>query len=865
MPSSVASESDLAASIEADKSASQYSSQPGSLFVGDLSIFCTEADMQRAFEPFGEIVEVKVMRCDETHKNLCYGFVKYASIENAQTAMDSLKSALLCGRPMRISWASHKARGHDQSSEIQFMSTSSVHISYSANQIEVLITEEILREVFGKYGPIHDITIKKFEVDQKAQVQRGYGFVHFPASEEGVNAALKCVDALKDKIVDNIHYKCDVSHKLLRQLRTHNPSHTENIGHSSHGRHHNHNHQGNNYQQQPYHSYKGTSTLARDHSQFHSQSSELSDLTAPSIDLSPMSLESMGSGAQMYPMHPYFTHLPAPPTLTHPQGPPPGPMIYSMPGHLAQPPLFHPNHQSSTPSFPHPESLYIDVYQQQQMMFQPMPGNTIPPPGGYPYFPSASTTPTSHYVRSINPSGKAPYSSSTTTAMMSDMKMSISSSSSNPATPMASPAKQQPATTATQSQQHPPPVSTVPGMQHQGSGNIVDVKSTGPAIAVENTRSPTQDTTRPGEVLPQINSQTTPMNSKPIVQLHHQVNQNNHQLQNQHPLPQSHSPQYSSNGSSKSPSQMPLSPPLFPQPVPNSAVHHVPSPQGNHNNHTPHNTIYSSSGQIVPVSTTGPVQAGFAPSPVPTMPVPSNVNHPSPKLASMAYTMSAPMDAVIHMNHQPLPPQHQHQHQHQQQLLSSFVSVPPTHHLSVHPTSLPTSNELVYYPVLPSVAGPGSAPMMLSGQFVYHQQHPATSPSLQVHPAQGPQQPLSPSQQPMLPPPTLPHPVAGAPNGVMLTVHSNGNNAGAAIPPPHMPGFVQMVLPPGYAPHPPPSLTYAPPPHMQQQHQTQVQQQLPPPHQYQHHHQQSPHHQQHQQLRQQSIANQSNGHHSHLR
>lgn len=103
IPSSVASEPDLAASIEADKSASQYSSQPGSLFVGDLSIFCTEADMQRAFEPFGEIVEVKVMRCDETHKNLCYGFVKYASIENAQTAMDSLKSALLCGRPMRYS------------------------------------------------------------------------------------------------------------------------------------------------------------------------------------------------------------------------------------------------------------------------------------------------------------------------------------------------------------------------------------------------------------------------------------------------------------------------------------------------------------------------------------------------------------------------------------------------------------------------------------------------------------------------------------------------------------------------------------------------------------------------------------------
>lgn len=76
-------------------------SQHGSLFVGDLSIFCTEADMQEAFQSFGEIVEVKVMRCDETHKNLCYGFVKFSNQEDAQRAMDSLNSSLLCGRPMR--------------------------------------------------------------------------------------------------------------------------------------------------------------------------------------------------------------------------------------------------------------------------------------------------------------------------------------------------------------------------------------------------------------------------------------------------------------------------------------------------------------------------------------------------------------------------------------------------------------------------------------------------------------------------------------------------------------------------------------------------------------------------------------------
>lgn len=84
-----------------EQTSSHDNTQNGCLFVGDLSIFCTEADMLQAFQPYGEIVEVKIMRCDETHKNLCYGFVKYVSMEDAQKAMDSLKSALLCGRPMR--------------------------------------------------------------------------------------------------------------------------------------------------------------------------------------------------------------------------------------------------------------------------------------------------------------------------------------------------------------------------------------------------------------------------------------------------------------------------------------------------------------------------------------------------------------------------------------------------------------------------------------------------------------------------------------------------------------------------------------------------------------------------------------------
>lgn len=72
-----------------------------SLFVGDLSIFCDELDLKQAYEPYGEILEAKIMRCEETNKNLCYGFVKFSNSSSAIAAMKELNGKLLCGRPMR--------------------------------------------------------------------------------------------------------------------------------------------------------------------------------------------------------------------------------------------------------------------------------------------------------------------------------------------------------------------------------------------------------------------------------------------------------------------------------------------------------------------------------------------------------------------------------------------------------------------------------------------------------------------------------------------------------------------------------------------------------------------------------------------
>jgi RNA recognition motif-containing protein len=72
-----------------------------SLFIGDLSKFCTEANLESLFAPFGQIVDVKIKRNNTTGKTLSYGFVSFVSDACATTAMERLNGFPFHGRNLR--------------------------------------------------------------------------------------------------------------------------------------------------------------------------------------------------------------------------------------------------------------------------------------------------------------------------------------------------------------------------------------------------------------------------------------------------------------------------------------------------------------------------------------------------------------------------------------------------------------------------------------------------------------------------------------------------------------------------------------------------------------------------------------------
>jgi len=72
-----------------------------SLFLGDLSKFCSEADLEKLFGQYGEINQIRIMRNTNTGKALSYGFISFVSNECAALAMESLNGISLHGRSMR--------------------------------------------------------------------------------------------------------------------------------------------------------------------------------------------------------------------------------------------------------------------------------------------------------------------------------------------------------------------------------------------------------------------------------------------------------------------------------------------------------------------------------------------------------------------------------------------------------------------------------------------------------------------------------------------------------------------------------------------------------------------------------------------
>jgi RNA recognition motif-containing protein len=71
------------------------------LFLGDLSVYCTEKDIRQLFRPFGVIESIRLKKGSANSTRLGYGFIQFSLREAAEQALNHLNGIMFLGRVMR--------------------------------------------------------------------------------------------------------------------------------------------------------------------------------------------------------------------------------------------------------------------------------------------------------------------------------------------------------------------------------------------------------------------------------------------------------------------------------------------------------------------------------------------------------------------------------------------------------------------------------------------------------------------------------------------------------------------------------------------------------------------------------------------
>ena len=79
------------------------------VFVGSIDFNATEKDVEEAFQPYGEIVHVILLRDKETQKSRGFGFVTFKEKHSVEAAIKGMHKQPILGRPIVVNYAEKKS------------------------------------------------------------------------------------------------------------------------------------------------------------------------------------------------------------------------------------------------------------------------------------------------------------------------------------------------------------------------------------------------------------------------------------------------------------------------------------------------------------------------------------------------------------------------------------------------------------------------------------------------------------------------------------------------------------------------------------------------------------------------------------
>ncbi len=82
------------------------------IYVGNLSYEVTEDDLKEAFDAFGQVESIKIIKDNYSGRSKGFGFIEMQDNASAQSAIDGLDGKELKGRAIKVNQARARTEGN---------------------------------------------------------------------------------------------------------------------------------------------------------------------------------------------------------------------------------------------------------------------------------------------------------------------------------------------------------------------------------------------------------------------------------------------------------------------------------------------------------------------------------------------------------------------------------------------------------------------------------------------------------------------------------------------------------------------------------------------------------------------------------
>ena len=155
------------------------------LYVGNLDERCTDALIWELMLQAGPIINVHLPKDRVTQSHQGYGFVEFASEEDADYAAKIMNQIRLWGKPIRVNKASADKKGGGAPGALGGEGGQGVGAELFVGNLDGMVDERILFETFSRFGPL--VAPPKISRDD-SNLSKGYGFISYASFESSDDA-----------------------------------------------------------------------------------------------------------------------------------------------------------------------------------------------------------------------------------------------------------------------------------------------------------------------------------------------------------------------------------------------------------------------------------------------------------------------------------------------------------------------------------------------------------------------------------------------------------------------------------------------------------------------------------------------------